>query len=117
MEGTGRRGRVEAGRCGAPSGNEVMIRRLLTLCLTLGLGTLLTAGGAHAARHVAPGQATPLGAPAMPSPSPAVTVQPEPGVNPFAGARWYIDPQSPAAEQAAAWRGTRPEDAAEMDKI
>ncbi|HEX6459627.1 MAG TPA: glycoside hydrolase family 6 protein [Thermoleophilaceae bacterium] len=37
--------------------------------------------------------------------------------NPVAGAKWYIDPNSNAARQAAAWRSTRPADASEMDKI
>jgi hypothetical protein len=36
---------------------------------------------------------------------------------PLAGAKWYIDPYSNAAKQAAAWRSSRPADAAEMDKI
>jgi endoglucanase len=37
--------------------------------------------------------------------------------NPFAGARWYIDPNSNARRQANAWRSSRPADAAQMDKI
>ncbi len=37
--------------------------------------------------------------------------------NPFEGRRLYVDPSSPAAQQAAAWRETRPQDAAEMDEI
>ncbi len=37
--------------------------------------------------------------------------------NPSVGAKWYIDPNSNARKQADAWRATRPEDAAQMDKI
>src|SRR5689334_8025230 len=37
--------------------------------------------------------------------------------NPFANARWYINPASNAQRQAAAWRATRPADAALMDQI
>ena len=36
---------------------------------------------------------------------------------PFSGKRFYVDPDSPARRQAAAWRSTRPADAALMDKI
>jgi endoglucanase len=37
--------------------------------------------------------------------------------NPFAGARFHIDPSSNARRQANAWRSSRPADAAQMDKI
>jgi hypothetical protein len=37
--------------------------------------------------------------------------------NPFAGAKWFIDPNSNARKQADAWRVSRPADAAQMDKI
>ena len=37
--------------------------------------------------------------------------------NPFEGRKLYVAPHSPAAQQAAAWRETRPQDAAEMDEI
>jgi endoglucanase len=37
--------------------------------------------------------------------------------NPFEGRKLYVDPYSPAAQQAAAWRETRPQDAAELDEI
>jgi endoglucanase len=37
--------------------------------------------------------------------------------NPFEGRKLYVDPSSPAAQQAAAWRESRPQDAAEMDEI
>ena len=37
--------------------------------------------------------------------------------NPFAGARWFVDPSSNAHRQADAWRSSRPADAAQMDKI
>jgi endoglucanase len=36
---------------------------------------------------------------------------------PLAGAKLYVEPGSDAAKQAAAWRTTRPADAAQMDKI
>ena len=51
-----------------------------------------------------------------PSPTPA-TGQAVTPANPFAGARWYIDPASNAQRQADAWRASRPADAAAMDKI
>jgi hypothetical protein len=38
-------------------------------------------------------------------------------VNPFSGAKWFIDPASNARKQADAWRASRPADAAQMDKI
>jgi endoglucanase len=37
--------------------------------------------------------------------------------NPFVGRKLYVDPNSAAAKQAAAWRLTRPADAAEIDEI
>jgi endoglucanase len=37
--------------------------------------------------------------------------------NPFAGATLFVDPDSNAARQADAWRGTRPLDAATMERI
>ena len=37
--------------------------------------------------------------------------------NPFAGAKLFVEPNSNAARQVAAWRTTRPEDAAQMEKI
>jgi hypothetical protein len=37
--------------------------------------------------------------------------------NPFAGAKWFLDPGSNARKQADAWRVSRPADAAQMDKI
>jgi endoglucanase len=36
---------------------------------------------------------------------------------PFAGKRFYVDPDSAARRQADSWRATRPADAAQMDKI
>jgi endoglucanase len=36
---------------------------------------------------------------------------------PFAGRRFYVDPDSAARRQAADWRASRPADAAQMDKI
>lgn len=37
--------------------------------------------------------------------------------NPLAGLKFYINPYSNAANQASAWRSSRPQDAAQMDKI
>ena len=37
--------------------------------------------------------------------------------NPFAGAKWFVDPQSHAAQQAQEWLPTRPRDARQMQKI
>ena len=52
--------------------------------------------------HPAPG-AAPVGAGAT--------------ANPLAGRNFYLDPHTDASRQAAAWRGARPDDAAQMDKI
>jgi endoglucanase len=38
-------------------------------------------------------------------------------VNPFAGQRLYVDPDSPARRQAATWRRSQPANAALMDRI
>jgi|GEM_PF-340775 len=37
--------------------------------------------------------------------------------NPFSGMKLYVNPDSNAAQQAAAWRSSRPQDAQMMDKI
>ena len=37
--------------------------------------------------------------------------------NPFAGAKWFLDPNSNARRQADAWRSSRSADAAQIDKI
>ena len=47
----------------------------------------------------------------------ATAVQGPSSANPMAGAKWFIDPSSPAKYQADAWRTSRPSDAAMMDKI
>lgn len=52
--------------------------------------------------------------PTDPEPDPA---EPPPSGNPLAGARFYLDPNSNAREQADAWYATRPDDAAQMEKI
>ena len=55
-----------------------------------------------------------------PAPSPDTTTTPTPTVtssNPLANASFWIDPYSNAKRQADAWRSTRPDDAAQMDKI
>lgn len=39
------------------------------------------------------------------------------GKNPLAGKNFYVDPNTSAGRQAAAWRTTRPDDAAQLDKI
>ncbi|MDB4878648.1 MAG: hypothetical protein JWL60_94 [Gemmatimonadetes bacterium] len=44
-------------------------------------------------------------------------VPPAATASPFAGARFFVDPQSPARRTATAWRTSRPADAAQMDKI
>jgi len=40
-----------------------------------------------------------------------------PGPNPFVGHKLFVDPDMHSAQQARAWRATRPDDAALMDKI
>ncbi|MDC3957089.1 glycoside hydrolase family 6 protein [Polyangium jinanense] len=42
---------------------------------------------------------------------------PAPGENPFTGARLFVDPASSARRQVEAWRGSRPDDAAMIEKI
>jgi endoglucanase len=37
--------------------------------------------------------------------------------NPFAGARWYVDPHSPTRKQARAWQASRPGDARLLERI
>jgi Glycosyl hydrolases family 6/LGFP repeat len=51
------------------------------------------------------------------SPQPAPNPAPTPAGNPLAGARFYADPNSNAARQAAAERQSNPADAAQFDKI
>jgi len=41
----------------------------------------------------------------------------EPGPNPFLSHKLFVDPSMNSVKQAAAWRATRPDDAALMDKI
>jgi endoglucanase len=47
----------------------------------------------------------------------APTHPPAPGGNPFAGAKFFIDPYSNARRQADEWRYSRPADAAQMEKL
>lgn len=61
--------------------------------------------------HVVPATAGAATGARTPSAAPA------PGQNPFAGAAFYVDHQSSAHRQAEAWRATRPEDAAAIDRI
>jgi endoglucanase len=49
--------------------------------------------------------------------SPAMARPPVPNPNPFVGAQLFVDPYSPARQQADAWRSSRPADAVQMDKI
>ncbi|MEA2586439.1 MAG: endoglucanase, partial [Thermomicrobiales bacterium] len=67
------------------------------------------------------GGTQPPPAPSTPTPTPTRTPTPVSrggsGTNPFAGAKWFIDPESDASKQAAAWRTSRPNDAKQMDKI
>ncbi|MBI2445431.1 glycoside hydrolase family 6 protein [Candidatus Micrarchaeota archaeon] len=65
----------------------------------------------------------PLSAPSVvPAPeptasaSPSVTPAPD-RFNPFSNVRLYVDPQIPTRLQADAWRQSRPEDAAQLDKL
>ena len=56
------------------------------------------------------------------TPAPAPTPDPAPpalpvGVNPIAGAAFWVNPYSNAKKTADSWRTTRPADAAQMDKI
>jgi endoglucanase len=50
------------------------------------------------------------------SEAPAPVKRP-PGTNPLAGKRFWVDPDSNARRQAGEWRGSRPADAAQLDKI
>jgi endoglucanase len=48
----------------------------------------------------------------------AAAERPDAGAsNPFAGAKWFVDPDSHAAQQAAEWLVSRPKDARQMQKI
>jgi endoglucanase len=42
---------------------------------------------------------------------------PVPGANPFAGQTLWVNPDTSAARQANSWRSSRPDDAAQIDKI
>lgn len=59
-----------------------------------------------------------------PAPTPSVAINDSDGgaatvsrVNPFIGAKLFVDPDSEPAKTAASWRASRPADAALMDKI
>ncbi|MGO9839325.1 MAG: glycoside hydrolase family 6 protein [Polyangiaceae bacterium] len=62
-------------------------------------------------------------APAPPAPqaAPSAAANPVPakvkGQNPFAGARLYVNPYNPAAQQARNWEASRPADAKLLEKI
>lgn len=53
----------------------------------------------------------------VPTPIPTPTPTPIMNGNPFSGSNLYIVPNTPAANQASAWRASRPADASQMDKI
>src|SRR5262245_59906595 len=48
---------------------------------------------------------------------PATITPPAPGANPLAGARFHVEVDSRAKQQADAWRASRPADAAVIDKL
>ncbi len=61
-------------------------------------------------------QDTPAPPPATPTPPPPTP--PSTGsTSPFAGKSFYVDPATPAKQQADQWRSSRPADAAQLDKI
>ena len=70
-------------------------------------------GSVADAKHKKGGSTTP---PPPPPPDPAPTPIPV-GVNPIAGATFWVNPYSNAKKTADSWRATRPADAAQMDKI
>ena len=49
--------------------------------------------------------------------TPPTPPPPSTGSSPLAGARFFVDPNSSAAQTASAWRATRPSDAAYMDVL
>lgn len=51
------------------------------------------------------------------APEPQPEPEPTPDSNPFAGEKFYVNPNSPAANQVAAWSNTRPADAEQIRKI
>ena len=62
--------------------------------------------------------ATPVTPVTPPPTAPVAPPAPTPIVgNPFAGAKFYVKPNSRAAAQASQWRSTRPTDASQMDRI
>lgn len=59
----------------------------------------------------------PAPAPSAPTPAPAPTPVPTESRTSIAGKKLYVDPNSNAAKQAAAWSSSRPTDATAMRKI
>jgi endoglucanase len=78
-----------------------------------GMLTLLVACGGDAA--VGPGAAAPDGT--TKGQAGSATTGTNGGVNPFAGASFWIDPSSNARRTADAWRTVRPVDAGQLEKI
>jgi len=83
------------------------------LALAACAGDAISPDGTVDAKHKR-GGTTPPPPPPTPDPSPI----PIPvGVNPIAGAAFWVNPYSNAQKTADSWRVTRPADAAQMDKI
>lgn len=63
------------------------------------------------------GSSAPPPAPPPAEPPPSTNPPPSASGNPFAGAKFFVDPSSNARRQADAWRSSRPADAQQMEKI
>jgi endoglucanase len=76
-----------------------------SIALSLALSACADAGSGPLGTNDA--TSAPISSPSYSAPTPS----------PLAGAKLYVDPSTPASKQAAAWRSTRPADAALMEKI
>lgn len=82
-------------------------------------GVLLAAACAGGDKVTGPAASTSGGDPVTHTePQPVAPSQPAPpSVNPFAGARFYLDTYSSAQQQINAWAGSRPSDADQLQKL
>ncbi len=85
---------------------------ILVLGVGFGLG-YVTAPHVVASPTLQPTALPTVGSSVVPSAVPPVRL----GKNPLVGVDLFVDPESPAQQQADAWRQSRPEDAALLDKI
>lgn len=97
-----------------PHGNSLQVAAIALLTLIAACSDIPT-GPEAGAKGGVKGRPAPEPAPApepTPTPPPVITYP-----NPFAGASFWVNPNSKAKQQADIWRADRPADAAQMDKI